>query len=472
MSSSTTSTRASTTARRRPLAAAMLVALCLPGLAFAQTAKERELEARIAELEKMVQQLAAQQQQTQGQVTEVKAAQAAAPAAPAAATAPAAGKAIQPTTIMTAANPNTAFSYGGFIKLDAMATDTSDGKIADGSSGRLFYLPSAIPVGGATAEGGDAYTDVHALFSRFWFSADHTTEGGQKVKAYIEADMFGGGSNALVGNETATNTYAVSLRQAYVSYGKWLAGQTWSNFMDTAALPDAVDFVGPTDGTIFVRQAQLRYTTGAWSFSAENPQTTVTPFQNAGARFNTGDNLMPDLTARWITRGDWGHFTVAGMARQFKYENLVTGVEDTSTGGAVSVSGKFNLGKSDDLRYAVNAGSGIGRYLAFGLGSDVVQAADGSLEPLDGYGGFVSWRHVFNPKLRTNLMYSAAHFDNDKALTGFGVTERAQSIHANVIYSPFPTLDVGAELIYGQRSLEDDREGDLRRLHTTVKYSF
>ena len=77
MSSSTTSTRASITARRRPLAAAMLVALCLPGLAFAQTAKERELEARIAELEKMVQQLAAQQQQTQGQVTEVKAAQAA-----------------------------------------------------------------------------------------------------------------------------------------------------------------------------------------------------------------------------------------------------------------------------------------------------------------------------------------------------------------------------------------------------------
>ena len=136
------------------------------------------------------------------------------------------------------------------------------------------------------------------------------------------------------------------------------------------------------------------------------------------------------------------------------------------------MSGKFNLGKSDDLRYAVNAGSGIGRYLAFGLGSDVVQAADGSLEPLDGYGGFVSWRHVFNPKLRTNLMYSAAHFDNDPALTGFGVTERAQSIHANVIYSPFPKLDVGAELIYGQRSLEDDREGDLRRLHTTVKYSF
>ena len=39
-------------------------------------------------------------------------------------------------------------------------------------------------------------------------------------------------------------------------------------------------------------------------------------------------------------------------------------------------------------------------------------------------------------------------------------------------YSPFPKLALGAELIYGQRSLEDDREGDLRRVHTHVKYSF
>ena len=48
--------------RRRPLTAALLVALALPGFAFAQTAKEVELEARVAELEKMVQQLVSQQQ--------------------------------------------------------------------------------------------------------------------------------------------------------------------------------------------------------------------------------------------------------------------------------------------------------------------------------------------------------------------------------------------------------------------------
>jgi len=450
---------------RRPLAAALFVALIAPGMAFAQTAKERALEARVAELERQVQLLLSSQQQqqtqiadTQTQITEVRSAQ---PAA-----LPAGKQPIQSTTILTAANPGTTFSYGGFIKMDAMVTDTSDGRIADGSSGRLFYLPASIPVGGPTADGGDAYTDFHAQFSRFWLSADHVTDNGDKFKALVEADFFGGGSNALAGNETATNTYAVSLRHAYVTWNNWLAGQTWSNFMDVAALPDAIDFVGPTDGTVFVRQAQLRYTSGPWSVSLENPQTTITAYQTGARLANSGDNVLPDVTARWISKGDWGHFSVAGLLRQFK------ALDETETGAAVSVSGKFNLGASDDIRYAVNAGSGIGRYLAFGLGSDVVADASGDIHALDGYGAFVAWRHVFSPKVRTNVMYSAAHFDNDKALTGFGVTERSHSFHANVIYSPFPKLDIGAELIFGQRFLEDDREGDLKRLHTHVKYTF
>ena len=75
---------------RRPLAAALFVALIAPGMAFAQTAKEKALEARVAELERQVQLLLSSQQQqqsqiatTQEQVTQVQAAQAAKPAVPA-----------------------------------------------------------------------------------------------------------------------------------------------------------------------------------------------------------------------------------------------------------------------------------------------------------------------------------------------------------------------------------------------------
>ena len=230
---------------------------------------------------------------------------------------------VQATTVMPAAAPGTRFSFGGFIKLDAMVTDTSDGEIADGSAGRLFYLPSAIPVGGPD-EGTDY--DSHAQFSRIWFGAD-TDLDGHKLKAYLEMDLFGGS----LGNEVATNTYGVTIRHAYVAWDKWLAGQTWSNFQDVAALPDAVDFIGPTEGTIFVRQAQLRYTSGPWSVSIENPETTYTSYLT-GVRGNSDDNLAPDLTLRYLHKAGWGHFTLAALARQLKVEN---GSADADTGFAL-----------------------------------------------------------------------------------------------------------------------------------------
>lgn len=426
---------------------ALLIALALPASAMADEAREAALEARIAQLEQMVQQLVAHQE--------------AAKAAPApAAKAPA----IQSTPIAPT-DPGARFSYGGFIKFDAMMSDTSDGEIADGSAGRMFHVPSTIPVAANGAEPDvDPYTDFGGQWSRFWFATNHSTDAGDNIRTYIEADLFGGGSNNL-GNEISTNTHALTMRHAFVSWNNWLAGQTWSNFQDLGSLVDTVDFLGVTDGTIFVRQAQLRYTHGAFSFSMENPKTLSTNYLGAGRRVS-GDSVMPDLTARWMTKGDWGHFSVAGLLRQ-----LHDG-DETATGMALSVAGKYNLGPNNDIRYMVNYGEGFGRYFAFGQGTDAVLDAGGDLEAIGALSGFVGLRHVFSPKLRGNLIYSAAFYDNDVALTGFGVTERSSSFRANLIYSPFPRLDIGTELSFSDRALEDDREGDLKRLAFTAKYSF
>ena len=111
------------------------------------------------------------------------------------------------------------------------------------------------------------------------------------------------------------------LRHAYIQWREWLVGQTWSNFQDVAALPDSVDFIGTTDGTVFVRQPQVRYTKGGFSLAVENPQTTMTPFggpadPNSTAWIvETDDSSIPDLTARYAWKGAWGHVAVAGLAR-------------------------------------------------------------------------------------------------------------------------------------------------------------
>lgn len=438
---------------QRLLVRALGLALLAPGLAFAQSAREAELEARIAQLERTVAELVAAQQS--------------APALPPAPPAPAAPVAVQSTPIVPGAPAGSRFSFGGMVKMDAMYTDTSDGEIADGSAGRMFYLPSSIPIGGSSEPNGDL--NAHARFSRLWFAVDSTTDAGNTVKAYLEADFFGGGGTAL-GNEVATNTHGLTLRHAYVQWNKWLAGQTWSNFQDVAALPDAVDFVGPTEGTVFVRQAQVRYSSGPWSVSMENPQTVVTPFNGNANRIVSGDNAVPDVTARYTHKADWGHLGVAGLLRQLRHETPTSQAQGVGYG--VSVSGKYNLSASDDLRFMLTGGRGIGRYVGFALGADGVIDGGGDIDATGLLAGYAAWRHVFSPQWRGNLFYSRAEYDNDIALTGPGITRSAQSIHANLIYSPMPKLDIGAEVIFGRRTIESGESGDLRRVHTHVRYSF
>lgn len=442
----------------RLLATAILVGLLAPGTALAQTDREQALEARVAQLERMVEQLMAQQQ-TGNNVTEVRA-QAQAPVS----SPPTGARPSQATAITPQANPGTRFTVGGFVRVDAMATKTSDGTIPKNTPGRDFYTPGAIPVGGS---GSDVYFDSHAKFSRFWLDASTELDSGDKLGARLEVDFVG----SSLGNTAATNTYGAIVRHAYISWNDLLIGQTWSNFMDMGALLDGVDFIGPTDALVFVRQPQIRYTSGPFTVSLENPETTVQPF-GGGARLISGDNSMPDLIARYTSKQDWGHFSVAGMARQLKYERF-SGRTDSTNGYAATISGLVKLGDSTDIRYQASGGEGFGRYIGLAtVQQDAMADATGDLDALGGWAAYVGLRHVFTPGLRGNLYYARSQWDNDTTLTGFGVTRRVHSAHANLIWTPVPKLDLGIEAIWGQRTLESDADGELTRLHTLARYSF
>ena len=95
-------------------------------------------------------------------------------------------------------------------------------------------------------------------------------------------------------NERVCNSYYPRLRHAFITYNNWLFGQTWMTFYNVGSIPENLDFVGPTESTIFGRQAQVRYTRGPWQFSLENPETTITPY-GGGKRIVADDNLMQHL---------------------------------------------------------------------------------------------------------------------------------------------------------------------------------
>ncbi len=446
------------TIRRCALAAALMTLLAGAAPVFADDMREAALEKRIAQLEQQLNEL-------KSMVQAQKSAPAGEKAGPAA---PGVKAPIQVTTVTPGANPNTTLKIGGFIKADFMETRTDSGQLADSATGRDLYLPQQIPVGG---KGSKTDFDAGAKFSRINFGIDTVTDDNHKMGAFFEWDFFGG----ALGNENATNTYGATMRHAYAYWDNWLAGQTWSNFMDLAALPEAVDFIGPTDGVIFVRQPQIRYTSGGFSASLEDPQTLIVPYKG-GASASSDRGSLPDLTLRYNWKGAWGSFGVAALLRDLKVDRPASGntaaVSDSKFSGAITAGGKWAIGANDDLRYQLTFGSALGRYIGLGIAGDAVLDAGGSLEDIGGYAGYVAWRHAFSKQLRTNLMYARSNYDNKVDLTGTGATKSAQSVHLNLIYSPLPKVDVGVEYMRGKREVESGADGKLDRLQFMVKYSF
>ncbi|KPH91011.1 porin [Pseudoalteromonas undina] len=358
---------------------------------------------------------------------------------------------------------DTEFTYGGYIKLDAMWSDYSAGAPAGSSVGRDFYVPSTLTVG--SDDSSDAVFDMHARESRFNFGTATLLDNGKTVKTKIELDFL---ASAPGGNERVSNSYSPRIRHAFISYDGWLFGQTWSNFQNVGALPEALDFVGPAEGTVFVRQSQIKYTTGAWSFSLENPESTITTA--GGGMAVTDDASLPDFTARYTHNADWGNFVVTALARQLTYK--VGGVDADETSFGVSASGMVKLGE-DNLKFMLTQGKGLGRYVGLNVARGAVLNGD-DLDAIDSTSGFIAYQHKWNSQWRSTFLYSFLSADNDENLLAMygDPTESSQSYSANILYSPVKRLTFGAEFKHAERELESGVDGDLDRLQFSVKYAF
>lgn len=354
-------------------------------------------------------------------------------------------------------------TFGGYVKLDAMVTD-SDGEIA--ALGRDFYVPSLTPIGG------DSTTrfDMHARQSRFFFSTATALEDGSKITGHLEFDFMTSNNG---NDERTTNGYSPVLRHAFIKYKNWTVGQTWSNFMDLASLPDTLDFVGNPDAAIFIRQAQVRYTHGNFAFAIENPESTVTPF-GGGPRITTDDNSTPDLTASYNLKTGWGVVKVAGLVRQIAIDGSYNGgsYDDNITSYGLSVSTKIDFSNKDDLRITFNTGKGLGRYVGLNTVNGAVLDANGELETIDVTAFSAAYRHLWNDKWRSTFLYSTLMADNDTTLTGVGTTKNTHSYSANLLYQATKKFMVGVEYKFANREIESGLDGDMNRIQFSAKYDF
>lgn len=368
----------------------------------------------------------------------------------------------------------TRFTFGGYVKMDVLSSNYHNGAPLPDSPLKDIHFPAAIPVGGESRVPIASF-DFHVKESRFNLETMTRFSNDQVLRAFLELDFL----FSAQGDERISNSFSPRIRQFYFTYGKWLLGQTWSTFMILEPIVEDLDFGGTADGFIFVRQPLLRFSTGPWQFSLENPATTLTPF-GGGARRIDEAAVIPDLVARHNFSGKWGTFSVAGLLRQLKNEFRSSGgpsVPDTVDANytlafGFSAGGRINVGCQDDLRFEASAGSGLGRYGAFNFADGAVIDSERNPKGIPSVLGFVGFRHFWTDRLRSNLNVSGILVDNDAELTGDMANKAAYSLSVNVIYSPFPALDFGVELMRGVREVENGTNGKFDRLQFSGRYNF
>ena len=446
---------------------------CSPA-AFAQTAREAELEARLNQLEAAVAALKGElaQARTEQQATAAQVATSAqvvqktdtrVAALESKPTAPAEGFKVGATT----------FRLGGFVKVVASASRYDDGEVAGGSLGKEFYLPQQIPVGGANSS-----RDVisHARQTRLFFDTS-TPFGGNELRSHIEFDFAL--AAAPLGAQRATNAYTPTFRRGFITWGNWLVGQEWTTFQNPNLFPETTDFVGPMDGAIFVRQAMIQYRkplSADWSLyvAAENPQTETISTTSATLSDNDTDRV-PDLVAKLAYRGKLGEMHIAAIHRTLSIHS--NGRGDDATAWGVSAGGKLPFGPHGrhDLRFNATYGQGMGRYFTVGFAPDAVydvNVAD-KLYVVDNFAGFAALRLGWTDKLRSTFMasYQKAWYPEGITIPGTA-NESAYSFAGNLFYSPVKNLDLGIEYRHGQREVASGLTGQLDRLEMAAKYTF
>ena len=344
------------------------------------------------------------------------------------------------------------------------------------------FRPSKICFDGACGEDGQASISVKQ--SRFGVKGTMPTGSTTAPLSFkFEFDLFGTGVDA--GQTT------MRLRHFYGEWGAILAGQTNSLFMDIDVFPNTIDYWGPS-GMVFYRNVQIRWTpyrtdNSHFAIAIERPSNDI---DSGNLRLIAGlededvrnDEELPDLTAQFRYGGDWGHMQLGGILRKVGYElrsdPADSWTEGSEVGWGINVGTVFNVLEKDAIRLQVVYGEGIASYMNDG-GMDLAPSADwdaGIVTDLEAeavplMGVLAYYDHWWNDKWSSSIGYSFTEVDN----TNFqdpGAFQKIDYASGNVLYYPAENLMVGAELMWGERTNNDDASEDNVRFQFTVKYNF
>jgi hypothetical protein len=252
------------------------------------------------------------------------------------------------------------------------------------------------------------------------------------------------------------------MNQAWIGLGGWLAGYTWSNWINLDAQPDTVDASGPVGQTCndTGRYTQVRYTwdvnpSHRLSLSAEANQRAFKAWSGDNPNQGEADTIQqdaryPSLVGAYVHQAGWGQLSLRALTQQYGAYRPPAGTTPAARqdiwGSAVQVSGTFPVGRRDKLVYSAYTGEGVGVY---GFNPQAVKYAQDMsrvwLYPSTGWQ--VGYTHRWTGRLRSNLIATGLRWRHSAAV-GDTDFKQAENYFVNTIVQVTPSLEVGLEYGY------------------------
>ena len=332
-----------------------------------------------------------------------------------------------------------------------------------------------------------AFANEFGANGNFWASTRQSRLGVRswlptglgEFRTEFEFDLLG------VGADAGQTTF--HLRQAWGELGAFLAGQTYSVFMDPDIFPNALELWGP-DGMVYYRNVQLRWTPirgdGRLAFALERPGATGDSgefadrieLQNIEGRFP-----YPDFTAHYRHGGPWGHVQLSGIVRYIGWDDTLNDAFDLSghaIGWGLNLASVIQVTKKSSLRLEATYGQGIATYMRDAPTDIGAQANPGNParpvegKPLPMFGMVAFYDLWWNDCFRSVLGYSRFDVTNSdgqlpKAFAG------GQYALADLLFYPVKDVMTGIELQWGRRrNFEDGFRVNDFRVQFSARYNF
>ncbi|WP_430415558.1 DcaP family trimeric outer membrane transporter [Marinobacter adhaerens] len=283
------------------------------------------------------------------------------------------------------------------------------------------------------------------------------------VAITVEGDFRGSGNGAG----------SLRMRHAYGEYNGFMAGRNWSNYVSFVGNTPTLDFdsLAGTAGSQD-RAEQIRYTTGALSFSLEDPSSQGV----LGAGGNTRTSA-PALTARIQDSADALSYSAAALISQVTADDGTN--DDSAMGYAVFGAAKFALSDMISIQGAANFTDGANGYL-WRSGSNYFGPSayvDGnSIETIEGYGFSIGTSVALGGGRSINLGYGTTMLDLDDAIAAGATTnadaESNQNVFLNYMWSPVKNVMFGVEYGYFDQETVAGDSTDANRLLFAAQYGF